>query len=45
MSLVYASKHVQRDSTALLLYLFRVQQQLLIHGHWNVRILTPLLDE
>ena len=31
---------VKRDCTALLLYVFRVQQQLLINGHWNVRILT-----
>ena len=26
-------------------FVFRVLQQLLIHGHWNVRILTPLLEE
>ena len=32
MSLVYASKHVQRDFTALFLW-FRV-----IHGHWNVKL-------
>ena len=30
----------QLDFTALLLYVFRVQQQLFIHGHWNVRKLT-----
>ena len=26
-------------------FVFRVWQQFLIHGHGNVRILTPLLDE
>ena len=40
MSLVYSSKHVQRDFTALVLYVFRVKEQLLIHGHWKVRIFT-----
>ena len=34
------SKQCQRDFTALLLYVFRVKQQLLTHGHWNVRVLT-----
>ena len=40
MSVVYASKHVQRDFIALALYVFRVKEQFLIHGHWKVRIRT-----
>ena len=34
------SKQGQRDCTLLLLYVFCVRQQLLIHSHWNLRILT-----
>ena len=39
----WSSKQAQRDFPALLLYVFRVPclTTFLIHGHWNLRILTP----